>query len=114
MTSSASAYTAPSTHPPDTLPTASPSADTAIAAPAWRGADFHVRTTVASPNVSPWAYHSLTSPSTSRMDTSFSGASGRVQVVDPSTEERDLRPRSAGRSRSFLTDMVGAARMPVE
>lgn len=37
-TSRATSYTAASTHPPDTLPATSPSADTAIAAPGGRGA----------------------------------------------------------------------------
>ncbi len=56
-TSVASSYTAPSTQPPDTLPTTSPPAETAIAAPGSRGALLNVRTTVASPNVSPADHH---------------------------------------------------------
>src|SRR5262249_18455189 len=52
-TSCARSYTAPSTQPPLTLPTASPPPETAMAAPAGRGADFQVRTTVANPNGAP-------------------------------------------------------------
>ncbi len=56
-TSPASSYTAPSTQPPETLPTTSPSAATAIAAPGSLGALLNVRTTVARPNVSPASHH---------------------------------------------------------
>src|ERR1700752_4260713 len=56
-TSVESSYTAPSTQPPDTLPTTSPSGSTASAAPGSRGALRNVRTTVASPNVSPSSHH---------------------------------------------------------
>jgi hypothetical protein len=38
---------APSTHPPETLPITSPESKTAIAAPTGRGAELHVRVTVA-------------------------------------------------------------------
>src|SRR4051812_33594885 len=67
MTSCASSYTAPSTQPPDTLPTTSPSPETAIAAPAGRGALRKVLTTVASPNVSSPSYHLPISRRTSRI-----------------------------------------------
>src|SRR5690349_12106240 len=62
----ASSYTAPSTQPPDTLPTASPSS-TAIAAPGGRGALRNVPTTVASPNRRPDSHHSSTWSSRSRI-----------------------------------------------
>src|SRR6516225_494376 len=55
-----SSYTAPSTQPPDTLPTTSPSGETASAAPGSRGALRKVRTTVARPNVSPASHHLVT------------------------------------------------------
>src|SRR3954451_21763609 len=63
---SASSYTAPSTQPPDTLPTAVPSGPTSIAAPGWRGEDFQVLTTVARPTVLPARHHVSRSSSTSR------------------------------------------------
>src|SRR4051812_17544104 len=66
MTSCASAWTAPSTHPPETLPTTSPSAATAIEAPAGRGEEFHVRTTVATAQPRPCSAHARTAGSTSR------------------------------------------------
>jgi hypothetical protein len=56
-TSPVSSYTAPSTQPPETLPTTSPSAATAIAAPGSLGALLNVRTTVARPNASPVSHH---------------------------------------------------------
>src|SRR3954447_20301165 len=64
---SASSYTAPSTQPPDTLPTAVPSGPTSIAAPGWRGADFQVPTTVPRPTVSPARHQVSRSDSTSRI-----------------------------------------------
>src|SRR6185437_1783355 len=48
---------APSTQPPETLPTTSPSEETARAAPGSLGALLNVWTTVASPNVSPASHH---------------------------------------------------------
>src|SRR5215469_881453 len=62
----ASSYTAPSTHPPDTLPMTSPPADTARAAPGSLGALWNVRTTVARPNVSPASHHFSICPRMSR------------------------------------------------
>jgi len=53
MASWQSSYTAPSTHPPEMLPTTSPSAQTAMAAPGGLGADLQVRTTVATANRTP-------------------------------------------------------------
>ena len=49
----ASSYTAPSTHPPDTLPGTVPSSATSIAAPGALGADENVATTVPSATFSP-------------------------------------------------------------
>src|SRR3954467_10352816 len=63
---SASSYTAPSTQPPDTLPTAVPSGPTSIVAPAWRGALRQVPTTVARPTGSPARHHASSSSTTSR------------------------------------------------
>src|ERR1700761_9484038 len=59
---------APSTQPPDTLPTTSwPAvADTAIAAPGSRGALRYVRTTVARPKASPASHHLVILPRMSR------------------------------------------------
>src|ERR1700729_595119 len=57
MTSPASSWTAPSTQPPETLPTTSPAGETAMAAPGSRGALLNVLTTVARPNVSPASHH---------------------------------------------------------
>ncbi|CNV36710.1 Uncharacterised protein [Mycobacterium tuberculosis] len=65
-TSAASSYTAPSTQPPDTDPLTEPSGATTIAAPGGRGADRKVRTTVATPAVSPAAQIAISSASTSR------------------------------------------------
>src|SRR3954469_17789002 len=65
-TSCDSSYTAPSTHPPDTLPTASPSGPTSIDAPAGRGAERQVATTVATPTGRPERHQPSSSPSTSR------------------------------------------------
>ncbi len=50
-----SSYTAPSTHPPETLPTASPSVSTARAAPGSRGALPETPTTVATAKERPAA-----------------------------------------------------------
>src|SRR4051794_21304086 len=66
-TASASSYTAPSTQPPETEPTAVPSGPTSIAAPGWRGADFQVPITVPRPTVSPERHQDSRSVSTSRM-----------------------------------------------
>src|SRR3954454_18597190 len=63
---SASSYTAPSTQPPDTLPTAVPSGPTSIEAPAGRGAERQVATTVPMPTVSPACHQPTSSSSTSR------------------------------------------------
>src|SRR5262252_7295706 len=57
ITSPVSSYTAPSTHPPDTLPTTSPLVETASAAPGSLGALLNVLTTVAKPNSSPASHH---------------------------------------------------------
>lgn len=57
--SRAGSNTAPSTHPPDTLPTTSSSGPTAMAAPGPRGAPRLTATTVAGPDGSPAAYRSL-------------------------------------------------------
>src|SRR2546429_4040466 len=65
-TSRASSYTAPSTHPPETLPTAVPSAPTSIVAPGGRGADRQVATTVATPTGASAAHQRCSSSSTSR------------------------------------------------
>src|SRR3954452_5493493 len=65
-TASASSYTAPSTQPPATEPTAVPSGPTSIAAPGWRGEDFQVLTTVARPTVLPARHHVSRSSRTSR------------------------------------------------
>lgn len=65
-TSAASSYTAPSTQPPDTDPLTEPSGATTIAAPGGRGADRKVRTTGATPAVSPAAQIAISSASTSR------------------------------------------------
>src|SRR5262249_10573234 len=75
----ASSYTAPSTHPPDTLPMTSPPADTASAAPGSRGALENVRTTVARPNVSPASHHFSIWPRMSR-------------TPHPSTKRSPARP----------------------
>src|SRR5689334_231997 len=72
----ASSYTAPSTHPPDTLPTTSPPADTAMAAPGGRGALRNVSTTVASPNVSPASYQRRIAARMSRMSAPLSRQDG--------------------------------------
>src|SRR4051794_31933775 len=65
-TDSARSYTAPSTQPPDTEPTASPVGPTSIEAPAGRGADWKVATTVPTPTVSPASHHRISSSMTSR------------------------------------------------
>src|SRR6266540_4640366 len=59
-------YTAPSTQPPETLPTAVPSGPTSIDAPAGRGAERQVATTVPMPTGSPASHHRTRSSSTSR------------------------------------------------
>src|SRR5680860_1350177 len=66
ITSLPSSYTAPSTQPPDTLPTASPSGPTSIAAPAGRGADRQVATTVPIATVRPSRHQPSRSSITSR------------------------------------------------
>src|SRR5688500_8639409 len=66
----ASSNTAPSTHPPDTLPTTSAPC-TAMAAPGCRGALLNVLTTVASPNGTPDFHQRMISGSTSRMGEPF-------------------------------------------
>src|SRR4051812_49795577 len=63
---SASSYTAPSTQPPDTLPTAVPSGPTSITAPGGRGEDCQVATTVPMPIGAPVRHHRSRSSSTSR------------------------------------------------
>src|SRR4051794_11990932 len=65
-TSFASSYTAPSTQPPETLPTAVPSGPTSIDAPGGRGAERQVPTTVPTPTVSPACHQPIRSSSTSR------------------------------------------------
>src|SRR5829696_14851 len=65
-TSPASSYTAPSTHPPDTLPATDPCGPTTIAAPGALGADLNVPTTVANPAGSPADHHSCIWSSSSR------------------------------------------------
>src|SRR6266566_1369662 len=70
-TSRATSYTAPSTQPPDTLPTTSPAADTASAAPGSRGALLNVRTTVARPKVSPACHHAPMSVKMSRTPSDY-------------------------------------------
>src|SRR5215469_13436175 len=78
-TSEESSYTAPSTHPPDTLPTTSPSGSTASAAPGSRGALRNVRTTVARPKVSPSSHHLVIVSKMSR--TAHLKSSDRLQVT---------------------------------
>ena len=56
-TSLASSKTAPSTHPPETLPTTWSSGPTAIDAPGPRGALRLTATTVARPKPTPASYH---------------------------------------------------------
>src|SRR5713226_3799495 len=80
--SSASSYTAPSTHPPDTLPTTSPAGDTAIAAPGSRGALLNVATTVASPKVCPAAHHLTIWSRMSRTNVSLRRRGGRTHRAD--------------------------------
>src|SRR4051795_11736609 len=63
---SASSYTAPSTQPPDTEPTAVPSGPTSIEAPGGRGADWKVATPVPTPTVAPDRHQASSSGSTSR------------------------------------------------
>src|SRR2546423_1093418 len=65
-TSLARSYTAPSTQPPETLPTAEPSGPTSIVAPGGRGAERQVATTVAMPTGSPARHQRVRSASTSR------------------------------------------------
>src|SRR4051812_36816809 len=65
-TSCDSSYTAPSTQPPETLPTASPPGPTSIDAPAGRGAERHVATTVPTPTLSPARHQATSSSITSR------------------------------------------------
>src|SRR4051812_25538633 len=65
-TSFASSYTAPSTQPPETLPTAVPSGPTSIDAPGGRGAERQVPTTVPTPTVSPACHQPIRSSRTSR------------------------------------------------
>src|SRR5512141_686861 len=62
----ASSYTAPSTQPPETDPTASPPAVTSMDAPGSRGADLKVLTTVARPAVSPFCQPGIMAARTSR------------------------------------------------
>ncbi len=62
-----SSYTAPSTHPPDTLPIAVPSASTARAAPGCRGALPSVATTVATAKSRPCSHHWCSSAAMSSM-----------------------------------------------
>src|SRR4029453_278928 len=63
----ASSSTAPSTQPPDTLPTQRPSSLTAILAPGGRGAEPFTLVTVASATRWPSALHPSIASSTSRM-----------------------------------------------
>src|SRR4051812_31684004 len=65
-TSLASSYTAPSTQPPETLPTAVPSGPTSIVAPGGRGAERQVATTVAMPTGSPARHQRGRAASTAR------------------------------------------------
>src|SRR4051812_26707326 len=60
-------YTAPSTQPPETEPTAVSSGPTSIEAPGGRGADRKVATTVPTPISSPLRHHSSSSGRTSRI-----------------------------------------------
>src|SRR3954468_5675028 len=83
----ATAYTSASTQPPDTEPAVLSSGATSIAAPGCRGADCHVRTTVASPAVSPASHQRSTSCSTSRTSLPFHRAvdvatTGEVTALD--------------------------------
>ena len=77
-TSCASSNTAPSTQPPDTLPTTSSSGPTAIAAPGSRGALRLVATTVASPNGTRAVYQG---PITGRMSRMAVGTSSRSRPM---------------------------------
>ena len=96
----ASSYSAPSTHPPDTLPTASPDRSTAIAAPGGRGELPVTPTTVASPKRCPPAIHALSCSATSRTGDSCPGSAedhlGQVLVrrqAVPLDEVVDVRQR---------------------
>src|SRR3954454_6525505 len=83
----ATAYTSASTQPPDTEPSVLSSGATSIAAPGCRGADCHVRTTVASAAVSPASHQRSSSCSTSRTSLPFHRAvdvatTGEVTALD--------------------------------
>ncbi len=78
-------YTAPSTQPPEMLPTASPSAFTAITAPGGRGADELVATTVASANGVPAVHQRASSGSASRMKPPYRFAATPALVSDSET-----------------------------
>src|SRR3954468_24967570 len=97
---SASSYTAPSTQPPDTLPTAVPSGPPSIAAPGWRGADFQVPITVPRPTVSPGCPQDSRSVSTSRMrDHLREGVQGIEGVAGQQVVEVRQRRGHAGGDR---------------
>src|SRR5260370_15651651 len=98
-TSPASSYTPPSTQPPETLPTTSPSAATAIAAPGSLGALLNVRTTVARPNVSPASHHLEIG---SRMSRTFVTSAARGMTSDYVPGRPDAIRQRAGRPRPVL------------
>src|SRR5664279_4317350 len=77
----ASSNTAPSTQPPETLPTALSSGPTSIEAPGWRGADFQVPTTVPTPTLSPARHHASSSVMTSRTCDHLGDVAERVEAV---------------------------------
>src|SRR6476661_5517258 len=98
-------YTAPSTQPPDTEPTAAPPAVTAMEAPGSRGADLNVFTTVAKPAVLPSRQSGMMASRTSRT----------VPSLEPSaeTEHAERRPPSgpvgeAGHHGDQSEDLAGA------
>src|SRR5690606_29322818 len=97
VTSVASSNTAPSTQPPDTLPTTSWPC-TAMAAPGGLGALLKVATTVASPNSSPDLHQDMISGSTSRMGEPFGEflVGGQAVPGHQSVEVGQGGPHAAG------------------
>src|SRR4051794_28777302 len=109
-TDSARSYTAPSTQPPDTEPTAVPDGPTSIEAPAGRGADWKVATTVPTPTVSPASHHCISSSMTSRTTDHLQDLGERAQRV-PGDELVAVRQRGGDPSLDGLVPRLPAVRV---
>src|SRR5215475_9345830 len=110
----ASSYTAPSTQPPETLPTAVPSGPTSIVAPAGRGAERHVATTVAIATGSPSPYQRSRSSRTSRMGDHPHQVVERIQGMSRYKSIKVRQARGHSRGQRFISRLAAVRVDPDE